>query len=148
PPSVRPRSAPRALTFAPAVPANCGVARPPIARCPREALMRPTAISARTTSACGSAATRTPAASRRSSRPTTPAADRLSSGAMTPDAVLEFWFGEPAHDEETQKRKVRRWFQGGEEMDHEIAERFGALHAQAARGELDDWAQTPRGRLA
>jgi len=67
---------------------------------------------------------------------------------MTPDAVLEFWFGEPAHDEETQKRKVRRWFQGGEEMDHEIAERFGALHAQAARGELDDWAQTPRGRLA
>jgi len=67
---------------------------------------------------------------------------------MTPDVVLEFWFGEPAHDEESYTRKARRWFMGGAGLDREIAERFGALHAQAARGGLDEWAQTPRGRLA
>ena len=62
--------------------------------------------------------------------------------------VLEFWFGEPAHDMDTYRQKAKRWFMGGEAMDREIAERFGALHARAARGELDDWAKTPRGRLA
>jgi uncharacterized protein (DUF924 family) len=67
---------------------------------------------------------------------------------MTPDMVLEFWFGEPAHDDEAFKLKARRWFMGGDAFDREIAERFGALHAQALRGELDAWADTARGRLA
>ncbi len=38
--------------------------------------------------------------------------------------------------------------QGGLEVDREITERFGAVLEQARRGELDHWAERPRGRLA
>jgi uncharacterized protein (DUF924 family) len=38
--------------------------------------------------------------------------------------------------------------QGGPEVDREITERFGEVLEQARRGELDHWAETPRGRLA
>src|SRR3712207_231602 len=37
---------------------------------------------------------------------------------------------------------------GGPDVDREITERFGELLEQARRGELDQWADTPRGRLA
>jgi uncharacterized protein (DUF924 family) len=40
------------------------------------------------------------------------------------------------------------WFGGGPEVDREISERFGPVLEQARRGELDSWAETPRGRLA
>jgi uncharacterized protein (DUF924 family) len=41
------------------------------------------------------------------------------------------------------------WFGDGRKYDTEIRERFDALHARAARGELDKaWAETPRGLLA
>jgi uncharacterized protein (DUF924 family) len=40
------------------------------------------------------------------------------------------------------------WFQGGPEVDREISERFGQVLEQARRGELDSWAEPPRGRLA
>jgi hypothetical protein len=38
--------------------------------------------------------------------------------------------------------------QGGPGVDREITERFGGVLERARRGELDHWAQTPRGRLA
>ena len=37
---------------------------------------------------------------------------------------------------------------GDPEVDREISERFGQVLEQARRGELDHWADTPRGRLA
>jgi uncharacterized protein (DUF924 family) len=37
---------------------------------------------------------------------------------------------------------------GGPEVDREITERFGEVLEQARRGELDHWAEAPRGRLA
>jgi uncharacterized protein (DUF924 family) len=40
------------------------------------------------------------------------------------------------------------WFQGGPAVDREISERFGGVLEEARRGELDSWAETPRGRLA
>ena len=40
------------------------------------------------------------------------------------------------------------WFGGGPEVDRHFSERFGDVLEQARRGELDFWAQTPRGRLA
>lgn len=43
---------------------------------------------------------------------------------------------------------MRLWFQGGAEVDREIRERFGADVERARKGELNDWANTPRGRLA
>ncbi len=41
-----------------------------------------------------------------------------------------------------------RWMGGVLEVDGEITERFGETLEQARRGELDHWADTPRGRLA
>ncbi|MDQ7731656.1 DUF924 family protein [Halomonas sp. SpR1] len=54
-------------------------------------------------------------------------------------AVLDFWFEEltPA-----------QWFKKDLEMDRLIAERFGAMHAQAAQCECYPWRQTAEGRLA
>ena len=44
--------------------------------------------------------------------------------------------------------QVQRWFQGGPAVDDEIRARFGAAVEAALAGELDHWADTPRGRLA
>ncbi|AVP56406.1 DUF924 family protein [Pulveribacter suum] len=58
---------------------------------------------------------------------------------MTPDTVLHFWFDEtpPA-----------RRFQRDDAFDAQIRQRFGALQASAAQGELWGWRATPAGRLA
>lgn len=59
--------------------------------------------------------------------------------AATHDDVLRFWF-----EESTPKQH----FSKDLEFDALIRERFAALHARAAAGELTDWRQTPEGRLA
>jgi uncharacterized protein (DUF924 family) len=69
----------------------------------------------------------------------------------SPEEVLSYWFPEEDifdADRETFWRQMGWWFQGGPEVDREIAERFGEVLEQARRGELDHWADTPRGRLA
>lgn len=53
--------------------------------------------------------------------------------------VLDFWFRELGPQD---------WFGAGERLDPIVTERFGPLHIQAVAGDLDDWAQTPLGRLA
>jgi uncharacterized protein (DUF924 family) len=67
-----------------------------------------------------------------------------------PEGVLSYWFPDGINDAdlETLRREGKRWMQGGPEVDSEITERFGEALEQARRGELDHWAQTPRGRLA
>ena len=79
-----------------------------------------------------------------------PAAGRLYCRAVsTPDDILAYWFeGAPAADAAALKRKMQRWYMGGPGLDAEIKERFGADVERALSGELDDWAGTPRGRLA
>jgi uncharacterized protein (DUF924 family) len=64
--------------------------------------------------------------------------------------VLSYWFPDDLADAdmETLRRHGQRWMAGGLEVDREITERFGELLERARRGELDHWAQTPRGRLA
>jgi uncharacterized protein (DUF924 family) len=71
-------------------------------------------------------------------------------GASDPEEVLSFWFPEDLAeaDIETLRRHGQRWMAGGPEFDREITERFGEVLEQARRGELDHWAETPRGRLA
>jgi uncharacterized protein (DUF924 family) len=64
------------------------------------------------------------------------------------EEILAFWFGASAPDEPPAPEKVRLWFQGDKEVDRQIAERFGADVERARRGELNQWAETPRGRLA
>jgi uncharacterized protein (DUF924 family) len=69
----------------------------------------------------------------------------------SPEEVLSYWFPEKDifnADRETLGRQMQWWFQGGPEVDTQISERFGQVLEQARRGELDHWAQTPRGRLA
>src|SRR5215210_5610001 len=67
-----------------------------------------------------------------------------------PEGVLSYWFPEGIKDAdlETLRREGKRWMHGGLEVDREITERFGDVLEQARRGELDHWAETPRGRLA
>jgi uncharacterized protein (DUF924 family) len=69
----------------------------------------------------------------------------------SPEEVLSYWFPEEdlfEADPQTFGRQMKWWFQGGPEVDSEISERFGEVLEQARRGELDHWAETPRGRLA
>jgi uncharacterized protein (DUF924 family) len=66
----------------------------------------------------------------------------------TPDAVLAFWFPDDGHDASLEThRTFWTWrMRGG--VDDPIRAQFADLAAAAARGELDHWAATPRGRLA
>ena len=66
------------------------------------------------------------------------------------EEVLSYWFPEDLADAdmETLRRHGKRWMAGGPEVDREITERFGELLERARSGELDHWADTPRGRLA
>ncbi len=67
---------------------------------------------------------------------------------MTEQAdVLDFWFPEGVDtDVETHKQYWMWRMRGGADAD--IVARFSTATERAARGELDDWATTPRGRLA
>lgn len=53
--------------------------------------------------------------------------------------VLDFWYKELSPSQ---------WFKGGDELDKLIQARFEKTVRAAVAGELDDWADTPRGRLA
>jgi len=57
---------------------------------------------------------------------------------MTPSDVLEFW----------ESIGSKGWWMKNAEVDAEIHEKFGQLHADAYAGKLDNWAQTPDGALA
>jgi uncharacterized protein (DUF924 family) len=57
--------------------------------------------------------------------------------------ILRFWFGEPG---DASHRAL--WFRGDRETDRRCRDAFGTPLELAARGELDRWALTPRGRLA
>ncbi len=58
---------------------------------------------------------------------------------MNAETVIEFWF------KETDPKK---WFQGGENFDRMIRERFSEIHEKAARSELFYWRHSAEGRLA
>jgi uncharacterized protein (DUF924 family) len=62
------------------------------------------------------------------------------------EEILTYWFGTNA--EAPGPERMQLWFRGGEQVDREIRERFGADVELARRGELHAWAETARGRLA
>jgi uncharacterized protein (DUF924 family) len=66
----------------------------------------------------------------------------------TSDEVLLFWFGSASLDAPPDAERMRLWFGGGDDVDREIRHLFAADVESARRGELNDWAATPRGRLA
>jgi len=55
------------------------------------------------------------------------------------DEILQFWFEDIDHS---------RWFKKDPDFDRELAQRFGDLLTRAKNDQLDDWCDTPRGRLA
>jgi uncharacterized protein (DUF924 family) len=66
----------------------------------------------------------------------------------TPDAVLAFWFPDDGHDaSHDAHRAFWKWRMRGS-CDDSIRSRFADLTEAAAKGFLDHWAATPRGRLA
>ncbi|MEZ5593767.1 MAG: DUF924 family protein [Gammaproteobacteria bacterium] len=66
----------------------------------------------------------------------------------TIEAILTFWFSELDEHGYAAEERNKLWFQGGAATDATIRTQFGAVHEQALRGELDHWAEQPRGRLA
>ena len=59
----------------------------------------------------------------------------------TLDDVLAYWFA-PGPE------RTARWFRGDAATDADVRGRFASTLESAARGELDGWTATPRGRLA
>lgn len=58
---------------------------------------------------------------------------------MSPQSLLQFWYGEPMR---------QHWFRSTAEIDQQIREQYESSWQQAARGELDHWADTAEGCLA
>jgi uncharacterized protein (DUF924 family) len=67
---------------------------------------------------------------------------------VTPQDILEFWFPNDLLELDDDKNTAfwRSRMMGG--MDDAICERYETVAVAGARGDLDDWAQTPMGRLA
>ncbi len=55
------------------------------------------------------------------------------------DIILHFWFEESGPD---------KWWKKDPDFDYEIRERFKFLMSEAAEGNLDDWADSPKTALA
>ena len=58
---------------------------------------------------------------------------------MNSEDILTFWFNEI---------DTKCWWTKDDELDRQIARRFGAIHDMAISGELFEWRLTPRGSLA
>ncbi len=65
-----------------------------------------------------------------------------------PQEITEFWFGPGDDPYRVDDEISSRWFGGGEEFDEEIRARFADDLERAIRGEYDEWAKTPQGRMA
>ena len=63
-------------------------------------------------------------------------------------ALLDLWFGDDTDDAIRATRQAPLWWGKNSETDALLANRFGALAAAAANGELANWADVPQGRLA
>jgi len=64
------------------------------------------------------------------------------------ESVLQFWFGHIDPQTGVEPSLRARWFTPNPEFDQLIRDRYGGVLEAAARGELDHWQHSPRGRLA
>ncbi|MDX1571829.1 MAG: DUF924 family protein [Xanthomonadales bacterium] len=67
----------------------------------------------------------------------------MASSRSDVEAILRFWFGEPPLEP-----RGKLWWGGGEQVDHEIRERFGPLIDAGLAGDFEQWATAPRSMLA
>ena len=68
--------------------------------------------------------------------------------APTPEELLSFWFEDATRGPDALQRRNAVWFRADPAFDAECTARFATHLEDAARGVLDRWAETPRGRLA
>ena len=61
---------------------------------------------------------------------------------------LQFWFQTEQQDALKIDSRMDRWFGNDEHLDQQIRDEFSSLVTQASSGELMDWTETARGRLA
>ncbi len=64
------------------------------------------------------------------------------------EGILEFWFGRGQTALAVADEKTALWWSKSDPVDREITERFAATTAAVADGQLDHWAESPRGLLA
>lgn len=62
--------------------------------------------------------------------------------------LLNFWFGKLGSADLPTSDRTNLWFGENETVKRQILASFKDEYSAAAAGELDDWAKTPRGRLA
>lgn len=70
---------------------------------------------------------------------------RLGGASIGPDDVLDFWLGP---SDSAPLANGTKWYRKDDAFDSEIKDRFETSLELAARGALDRWKTTPRGRLA
>jgi len=64
------------------------------------------------------------------------------------DEILSFWFKQRELSAPQIDRRMDTWFGEDEVFDHEIRKEFADDVDKACKGQLDHWADDPRGRLA
>lgn len=62
--------------------------------------------------------------------------------------LLDYWFGRPTATGLPPDDRYSLWFGASEDVDAQLRRAFGKLVAEASAGRLDEWAETPEGRLA
>ncbi len=72
----------------------------------------------------------------------------MSALPAPPKSVLDFWFGAPGSATEIAGRQSKLWFGNSPANDQAMTGQFADALAAATAGQLDHWADTPRGRLA
>ena len=65
-----------------------------------------------------------------------------------PEGVLKFWFGTPATTDRDLGAKMKRWFNGGPDLDREVKSLFDATVEEALAGRLEAWLEHSKGWLA
>ena len=66
----------------------------------------------------------------------------------TAQDVLDYWFGDEPDDGRLANQRASLWWSKSDATDADIRQRFEHLVNNAGAGDLDQWADTPRGRLA
>jgi len=62
--------------------------------------------------------------------------------------LLKFWFGDAGYADLPASNRTSLWFGESEKVKMQIVQSFNNEFEEAIQGLLDDWANTPRGRLA
>jgi len=66
---------------------------------------------------------------------------------MTPETILEYWFGTNPDDAAVAKDRAKLWWSKNRATDDEIRGRYEICVTMAVSNQLNDWLNTPRGRL-